>query len=131
MTTATSPPSTARQMLNKVPEVTIFFWIIKILATTVGETAADYVAGDLGLGLLVAMGVVGAGLVVVLALQFRARGYVAGLYWPAVVLISIVGTLITDFLVDERGVSLWTTTIGFGFALAATFTVWFASEKTL
>jgi len=131
MRTATTPPVTARDMLNKVPEVTIFFWIIKIMATTVGETAADYLSATLALGLAVAMGLVTAFLVVVLALQFRARGYVAGLYWLAVVLISIAGTLITDYLVDERGVTLWTTTILFAIALGATFAIWFAGERTL
>jgi uncharacterized membrane-anchored protein len=118
-------------MLNKVPEVTLYFWIIKILCTTVGETAADYLNVDLKLGLNGTTYIMGSLLLVVLFFQFRARKYVPGLYWLAVVLISIVGTLITDNLVDNLGVTLVTTTIVFGIALAITFAVWYASERTL
>ncbi len=121
----------ARQMLNKVPEVTIFFWIIKVLATTVGETAADYLNVDLGLGLTNTMIFMTVLLVVALVLQFRARRYVPWIYWLSVVLISIVGTLITDYLTDERGVALQATTTVFSVALAVTFAVWYASERTL
>jgi uncharacterized membrane-anchored protein len=120
-----------RRMLNKVPEVTIFFWIIKIMATTVGETAADYLGVDLNLGLTVTTYIMSALLLVVLFFQFKARRYVPGVYWLAVVLISIVGTLVTDNLVDNFGVSLWTTTIMFSVALAITFWIWHAQEKTL
>ena len=118
-------------MLNKVPEVTIFFWIIKILCTTVGETAADYLNVDLGLGLTNTTYLMGALLIVALGFQFSLRKYVPGVYWSAVVLISVVGTLITDNLVDNMGVTLETTTIAFSVALAATFAAWYASEKTL
>jgi uncharacterized membrane-anchored protein len=121
----------ARTMLNKVPEVTIFFWIVKIMATTVGETAADYLGIDLNLGLTVTTYIMTALLIVVLFFQFRARRYVPGTYWLVVVLISIVGTLVTDNLVDNFGVSLWTTTTLFSIALAITFAVWYANEKTL
>ena len=123
--------ATARRMLNKVPEVTLFFWIIKILATTVGETFADYLNDTLGWGLTNTTWAMGAALVLVLAVQFRLPSYVPGVYWLAVVLISIVGTLITDNLTDNLGVSLVTTTVVFGAALAATFVVWFALERTL
>jgi uncharacterized membrane-anchored protein len=123
--------SRARQMLNKVPEVTIFFWIIKIMATTVGETAADFLNVNLNLGLTATTLVMGVLLLIVLAFQFRLRQYVPSVYWLAVVLISVVGTLVTDNLVDNLGVSLGTTTIVFGIALAATFAAWYASEKTL
>ncbi|MGH3832131.1 MAG: COG4705 family protein [Pseudonocardiaceae bacterium] len=126
-----APHTPARQMLNKVPEVTIYFWIIKILATTVGETAADFLSIKLGLGLTGAGYVVGGLLIVVLVFQFRSRKYVPGIYWLAVVLISVVGTLITDNLVDNFGIALQTTTIVFGLALAVTFAAWYAREKTL
>jgi uncharacterized membrane-anchored protein len=128
---AAVPQSLGRRMLNKVPEVTLYFWIIKILCTTVGETFADYLNTNLGLGLTGTTYVVGALLLAVLFVQFRARKYVPGVYWLAVVLISIVGTLITDNLTDNFGVALTTTTIVFGIALAATFAVWYASERTL
>lgn len=120
-----------RRMLNKVPEVTLAFWLIKILATTVGETAADNLDARLGLGLTGTTYVMGSLLVVTLAFQFRARRYVPALYWLAVVLLSIVGTLITDNLVDNYGVALQTTTIAFSIALAVTFAAWYAVERTL
>jgi uncharacterized membrane-anchored protein len=118
-------------MLNKVPEVTIFFWIIKILSTTVGETAADFLNFKLNFGLTNTTLVMGGLLLITLFLQFRSRKYVPGLYWLAVVLISIVGTLVSDNLVDNLGVSLETTTTIFTLALLATFAAWYASEKTL
>ena len=123
--------SDARAMLNKVPEVTLYFWVIKVLCTTVGETAADYLNETLGWGLTNTTYVMSAVLAVALVFQFRLRRYVPGVYWLAVVLISIVGTLITDNLTDNFGVSLVTTTIVFAVLLAATFAVWYASERTL
>lgn len=131
----TSPLSTAnplfRQMLNKVPAITLYFWIIKVLCTTVGETAADFLNENLKLGLTVTSCVMGALLLIMLFFQFKTKKYIPGVYWLAVVLISIVGTLITDNLTDNLGVSLVTTTIIFSVALAATFIVWYAKEKTL
>ncbi len=119
------------KVLNRVPEVTLFFWLIKIMATTVGETAADFLSATLNLGLGVTSYIMGGLLVVALLIQFRLKRYVPASYWLVVVLVSIVGTLITDRLVDEAGVSLVTTTIVFGIALAATFALWYSSEKTL
>ena len=118
-------------MLNKVPEVTVFFWIIKILATTVGETAADFLGVNLNFGLTVTTLLMSVLLVVALVFQFRNRDYKPGIYWLSVVLISVVGTLITDNLVDNFGVALRTTTIIFAVALTATFSAWYASERTL
>jgi uncharacterized membrane-anchored protein len=120
-----------RRMLNKVPEVTLVFWIIKVLATTVGETAADYLNVDLGLGLTVTSIVMAVLLIAALVAQFELRRYIPAVYWLSVVLISVVGTLITDNLTDSAGVPLWTTTVVFAVALGVTFTVWFAQEKTL
>lgn len=121
----------ARAMLNKVPEVTLYFWIIKIMATTVGETFADYLNVDLGFGLNNTTYVMGALLLGTLGFQFRAKKYVPGVYWLAVVFISVVGTLITDNMTDSLGVPLAVSTAGFAVALAVTFGVWFASERTL
>ncbi|MCW2639771.1 MAG: rane protein [Dactylosporangium sp.] len=121
----------AKTMLNKVPEVTIYFWIIKILATTVGETAADFLNTNLKLGLTGTTVVMTGLLAIALFFQFRLKRYVPSVYWLAVVLISVVGTLVTDNLVDNFGVSLETTTIVFSLALVATFVAWYASEKTL
>src|SRR4051812_15274411 len=123
------PP--ARAMLNKVPEITLYFWIIKVLCTTVGETGADYLNETLGFGLTKTTVLASFVLVAALVVQFRVRRYVPGIYWLAVVLISIVGTLITDNLTDNFGVSLVTTTVVFSFVLAAVFAAWYASERTL
>lgn len=117
--------------LSKVPEVTIFFWIIKVLATTVGETAADFLSDTLKLGLTNTTYIMALVLAVVLVFQFRAKGYVPSIYWLAVVLISIFGTLITDNLVDNLGVSLEVSTTVFAIALAITFVVWYRFEGTL
>jgi uncharacterized membrane-anchored protein len=127
----TDTPSLGRQMLNKVPEVTIYFWIIKILCTTVGETAADLMNEELGLGLTNTTYIMSAALIAVLIAQFRSRKYIPGVYWLAVVLISVVGTLITDNLVDNAGVELQTTTYVFSAALALVFAVWYWVERTL
>src|SRR5258706_2686918 len=118
-------------MLNKVPEVTLYFWLIKVLCTTVGETASDYLAGNLNLGLTKTTFITGGVLVVALVGQFRLRKYVPAAYWLSVVLISVVGTQITDNLTDNLGVSLVTTTIVFSILLAIVFGAWYASERTL
>jgi uncharacterized membrane-anchored protein len=118
-------------MLNKVPEVTIYFWIIKVLCTTVGETAADYLNEILHFGLTGTSLVMGALLIVVLFFQFKMRKYSPSIYWLAVVLLSVVGTLITDNLTDKLGVPLQTTTIIFSIALVLTFAIWYVVEKTL
>ncbi len=119
------------RMLNKVPQVTIFFWIVKILCTTVGETAADFLSVNLKLGLTRTTYVMGVLLLVSLVVQLRVRRYVPTMYWVTVVLLSVVGTLVTDNLVDNFGVALQTTTVIFSLALAATFIAWYVSERTL
>jgi uncharacterized membrane-anchored protein len=121
----------ARKMLNKVPEITVYFWLIKVLCTTVGETFADNLNENLGLGLSGTSYVMGALLIGVLVFQFRAKRYVPGIYWLAVVLISVVGTLVSDNLVDNYGVTLETTTILFSAILIAVFASWYAVERTL
>jgi uncharacterized membrane-anchored protein len=119
------------QLLNKVPQVTIAFWIIKIMSTTVGETGADYLAVHVGLGTTVTGGLMAALLVAALALQLRMQRYVPWIYWVTVVLVSIVGTQITDALTDKLEISLYTSTAAFAAALAATFAAWYAVERTL
>jgi uncharacterized membrane-anchored protein len=121
----------ARQMLIKVPEITIYFWAIKILCTTVGETAADYMNWNLNLGLTSTTYIMGALLAVALFFQFRGRKYVPSVYWLAVVFLSIFGTLITDNLTDVFEVKLEITTIAFSVALAIIFAAWYKAEKTL
>ena len=117
--------------LNKVPEVTIFFWIIKILCTTVGETFADFLNFNLGFGLTLTTIIMGIAFFIVWYLQFRAIKYVPGIYWLTVVLISVFGTLVTDNLTDSMGVPLEVSTVVFSVLLGLTFLFWYLSEKTL
>jgi len=121
----------ASALINKVPEATVYFWIIKILCTTVGETAADFLNTNLHLGLtgttLIMSVLLGAALVA----QFISPNYKPLRYWLVVVLVSIVGTLITDNLTDNFGVSLVTTTVIFSVCLAALFAIWYMVERTL
>ena len=120
-----------RTMLNKVPEVTLVFWAIKIMSTTVGETGADYLAVHVGLGTTIT-GLLMAGLLAMaLVIQLRTDRYVPWIYWLTVVLVSIVGTQITDALTDKLEVSLYVSTAVFAIALAAIFAVWFKVERTL
>ena len=114
-----------------MPEVTFAFWVIKILSTTSGETAADYLNTTLGLGLTITSWVMTALLVVALVAQFLTKRYTSGIYWTVVVLISVVGTLLTDNLTDVFGMPLWLSTVAFSTLLAVTFGIWFARERTL
>src|SRR3982074_2912058 len=118
-------------MLNKVPEVTLVFWIVKIMSTTVGETGADYLAVHVGLGTAVTGAIMVALLLTALLLQLRMQRYVPWIYWLTVVLVSVVGTQITDALTDGLGISLYVSTAVFGIALAIIFAWWYRSEKTL
>lgn len=94
-------------MKNKVPEVTLYFWIIKILCTTTGETGADYLIENF-FGLVNTAYIMSAILIALLVGQFKLRRYVPTVYWLCVVLLSVVGTLATDVLTDKFGVSLIT-----------------------
>jgi uncharacterized membrane-anchored protein len=126
-------PSTASpaNWLNKVPEVTLSFWIIKIMSTTVGETGADYLAVNAGLGKSVTSTTMAVLLAIALFMQLRARQYVPWMYWLTVVLVSVVGTQITDALTDGLGISLYLSTAVFAVALAAIFALWYWRERTL
>jgi uncharacterized membrane-anchored protein len=119
------------RMLNKVPEVTIAFWVIKIMSTTVGETGADYLAVHVGLGYRLTDGVMATLLIASLLLQLRSPQYVPWRYWLTVVLVSVVGTQITDALTDGLDVSLYLSTSVFAMVLAATFAIWYEVERTL
>lgn len=121
----------ARRMLNKVPEVTAIFWAIKILSTTVGETGADYLAVHVGLDAGLTAICMSGLLTAALLLQLSRRGYVPWIYWLTVVLVSIVGTQLTDLLTDKLEISLYVSTAAFAAALAATFAVWYGVERTL
>ncbi|HSU72319.1 MAG TPA: hypothetical protein VLJ21_00540 [Candidatus Binatia bacterium] len=116
---------------SKVPQVTLFFWIIKILCTTVGETASDFLNVNLGMGLVWTSVVMGGALLVALIVQFRTKKYHPVVYWVSVVLISVFGTLVTDIMTDSIGVPLELSTLVFTLLLALTFLFWYLKEKTL
>ena len=123
--------STTSHWLNKVPEVTAAFWVIKIMSTTVGETGADFLAVNAGWGQGMTRAVMGTLLAAALFMQLRTRRYTPWIYWLTVVLVSVVGTQITDLLTDGLGVSLYVSTSVFAVALAAIFAVWYWTERTL
>jgi uncharacterized membrane-anchored protein len=119
------------RLLNKVPEVSAIFWIIKVLSTTVGETGADYLAVHVGLGAGTTAAIMVGFLIVALSMQLRVQRYVPWIYWLTVVLVSVVGTQVTDFLTDRLEISLYVSTAVFAGALAVTFAIWYGSERTL
>ncbi len=121
----------ADELWSKVPEITLWFWIIKMFSTTVGETFADFLNVNLGLGLSVTSLIMGGLLAGALIWQVRAARYEPPRYWLTVVLVSVAGTLLTDNLVDHLGITLPALSLMFSFGLAATFTAWYAVEKTL
>jgi uncharacterized membrane-anchored protein len=118
-------------MLSKVPEVTVWFWIIKILCTTVGESFADWINVGLGTGLNATAIIFTIVLGLVLAVQLRLNRYVPSVYWLTVVVLSVAGTLYTDILTDSMGVPLALSTTVFAVLLAMVFGVWWARERTL
>lgn len=116
---------------SKVPEITLGFWIIKILTSTVGETVADSLAVWVWLGQLLTSTVMMSLLLVMLTLQIRKKLYSPAIYWICVVLVSIVGTQITDILTDRLGVSLYISTAIFSIILSIVFWIWYLQERTL
>ena len=126
------PPTPSwRVTASKVPEVTVWFWLIKVLCTTVGESFADWVNVGLGLGLELTAVIFTVVLAVVLGLQLRSPRYVPVVYWLAVVVLSVAGTLYTDILTDTLAVPLGLSTGVFAVTLALVFWVWFSRERTL
>jgi uncharacterized membrane-anchored protein len=123
---------TLQKAIRRVPEITLVFWLIKTLSTTVGETGADYLAVNLGLGMPLVAVIMSAIMATLLYLQFaRLKRYVPLNYWSIVILMSIIGTLITDMLVDLAGVSLETLSVVFTIAMILGFAEWYRKEKTL
>lgn len=124
--------SNVNPLLIKVPIIiTLYFWVIKILATTVGETGADFLIFNLNWGLPMTSALMGVVLVGFLYAQVAAKRYIPWLYWLTVVLVSIVGTLITDNLTDNLGVPLTVSTVAFTILLAVTFWLWHKVEGSL
>ncbi|KJK57240.1 COG4705 family protein [Saccharothrix sp. ST-888] len=121
----------ARRMLNKVPEVTIWFWVIKVLCTTVGESFADWINTALGVGLINTSLIFTAVLAGVLGWQLSTKRYIPFVYWLTVVVLSVTGTLYTDILTDSQGVPLAVSSSVFAGVLAIVFGIWYARERTL
>ncbi|MET7984072.1 MULTISPECIES: hypothetical protein [unclassified Streptomyces] len=130
-TTSEARTRNGRLLLNKVPEVTIWFWVIKILCTTVGESFADWINMKLGVGLVNTAWIFTAVFVVVLVVQLRLKRYVPFPYWLTVVVVSVTGTLYTDILTDQLNVPLWISSAVFSVLLAVVFGVWWLRERTL
>jgi uncharacterized membrane-anchored protein len=125
------PENSLTAWRNKVPQVALSFWMIKIMSTTVGETGADFLVVNAGLGQSVTCTLMAALLAVALFAQLRTRRYTPWIYWLTVVLVSVVGTQITDLLTDALGVSLYLSTAVFAVALAVIFFIWYRVERTL
>lgn len=119
----------ALRTLKKVPEITAFFWIIKLLTTAMGEVTSDYLVNHIDPVIAVAIG--GIGLIVALILQFSVRRYIPWIYWLAVVMVAIFGTMAADVLHIGLGIPYFASTTFFAVALIIIFAVWYMSEKTL
>lgn len=119
----------SRHPLSKVPEITIYFWIIKILTTAMGESLSDYSVHVINPVIAVALG--GLALAVALIIQFRTRHYVAWIYWLAVAMVAVFGTMAADVLHVGLGIPYLVSTSFFAVALVVIFAVWYLSEKTL
>src|SRR5258706_6230750 len=117
------------QLMRKVPEVTIFFWIIKLLTTAMGESTSDYMVHHVDPIIAVAIG--GTGFTIAIILQFWARKYVAWIYWLAVTMVAIFGTMAADVVHIVLGIPYLVSTIFFASALSVIFIVWVKIEKTL
>lgn len=128
---STTRPHWGQNWSSKVPEIIAAFWVIKIMCTTIGETGADNLMEHTSLTLVSTLWLSVVVLAVALAVQFARGRYVPAVYWSVVVIISVVGTLITDYFTDVRGVSLWVSTGVFSVALGVVFAIWYSREQTL
>lgn len=131
LASVSNSPSKPRNMFNKVPEITLIFWLIKMMSTTVGETAADFMIFNFKLGLPLTSLIMTVLFAIVLVIQLKAKEYIPWKYWLTVVFVSVLGTLITDNMTDNLGIPLSYSTIGFSALLAVVFAIWYAREKTL
>src|SRR4051812_40517990 len=121
--------SAAVPVLNRVPEVTAMFWVVKVLTTGMGETTSDFLVKRFPPELVVPAALLA--LVTVLVLQLRLRRYVAAVYWTAALLVSIFGTMAADVLHVGLGVPYVASTAAFAVVLAAIFVAWWRTERTL
>jgi uncharacterized membrane-anchored protein len=115
--------------LQRVPEITVLFWIIKLLTTGMGETTSDYLAHQMNP--IFAVALAGSGLTVALLIQFAARRYIPWVYWLAVMMVAIFGTMAADAIHVGLGIPYLISTAGFAAVLGVIFAVWYGSERTL
>ncbi|HLI09510.1 MAG TPA: hypothetical protein VKV40_23310 [Ktedonobacteraceae bacterium] len=125
----TLPMQSIKRMMLKVPEVTVYFWIVKLLTTAMGESTSDYLVYHINPYIAVMLG--GIGLVAALILQFAVHRYIAWVYWLTALMVAIFGTMAADVVHIVLGVPYLMSTIFFAVVLAIIFAVWYASEKTL
>ena len=118
-----------RKTLRKVPEVTVYFWVVKLLSTAMGESTSDYLVYQINPYVAVVLACIG--LAIALVLQLLVRRYIAWIYWLAVVMVAIFGTMAADVAHVVLGVPYLVSTIFFASALAIVFVTWYVSEKTL
>lgn len=118
-----------RQLLAKVPEITLLFWITKVLTTGMGEVFSDYLVKNFNP--VIAVALTGIVLAASLALQFLVRRYIAWVYWLVVVMVSIFGTMAADIIHVVLGIPYLISTLFFTGALAVVFIIWYKAEKTL
>ncbi len=126
---AAQPMHLALRAMRKVPEITAIFWIIKLLSTAMGESTTDYLVFQINPYVAVALGCIG--LAVALILQLLVRRYIAWVYWLAVVMVAVFGTMVADVAHVVLGIPYLVSTAFFASALAIIFVIWYASEKTL
>src|SRR5215472_12713156 len=126
---ASQPLHHVLRAIKKVPEITVYFWIIKLLSTAMGESTSDYLVYQINPYVAVALGCIG--LVVALLLQLLVRRYIAWVYWLAVVMVAIFGTMAADVTFVVLHIPHLVAAICFASALAIIFVTWYASEKTL
>jgi uncharacterized membrane-anchored protein len=126
---ATQPMHRALRAMRKVPEITAIFWIIKLLSTAMGESTTDYLVFQINPYIAVVLGCIG--LAVALILQLLVRRYIAWVYWLAVVMVAVFGTMVADVAHIVLGIPYLVSTAFFATALAIIFVIWYVSEKTL
>jgi uncharacterized membrane-anchored protein len=121
--------ASALRVFSKVPEITVLFWVIKVLTTGMGETTSDYLARTYDP--VLAVGAVGIVFMLSLVAQLLSRRYLAPVYWFAIVMVSVFGTMVADVIHVRFGVPYAVSTVGFAIALAAIFGGWYLCEGTL
>jgi uncharacterized membrane-anchored protein len=124
-------PASGREMVSKVAEVTIYFWIMKVLATTLGETAGDYISMTLGLGYYVGLAITFSALTGILAAQIGADKYRPVLFWTSIIATTTAGTEISDFMDRSLGLGYVTGSAVLTFGLLAALAVWYYRDRNL